>query len=84
MGIVYLAEDPQLKRHVALKMIIMQSNRRAGKVAKTFFVNQPFVGKMNHPNIMKVYNAARKGNPYLVMEYIEGEPLLEYVKTARK
>ncbi|HPY74438.1 MAG: protein kinase [Planctomycetes bacterium] len=81
MGIVYLAEDPQLKRHVALKMIIMQATEGQERSLKRFFRESAICGKMNHPNIMKVYNAGTyKGNPYLVMEYIEGEPLLEYVK----
>src|SRR5690349_15165588 len=65
MGSVYKARDSRLDRTVAIKLIEGQFNERFEREAKT-------IASLNHPNICTLHDV---GPNYLVMEYIEGEPL---------
>jgi serine/threonine protein kinase/tetratricopeptide (TPR) repeat protein len=75
MGVVYKAEDTQLKRTVALKFlspdspVIPSREKRLTQEAQT-------ASALNHPNICTVYEVAEaEGNSYIAMEYVEGRPL---------
>jgi eukaryotic-like serine/threonine-protein kinase len=79
MGQVYLAEQREpLRRTVALKLI------RSGFVDATathrFRAERMALARMSHPNIAQVYEAGdtADGHPYLVMEYVPGEPITDY------
>ena len=65
MGEVYKARDTRLDRIVAVKVSKEQFSERFGREART-------VAALNHPNICTLYDV---GLNYLVMEYVEGEPL---------
>jgi serine/threonine-protein kinase len=72
MGVVYKAMDSRIKRLVAIKMM-------TGEVAKDpdylkrFYREAQSTGILQHPNIVVVYDLGdEEGNPYLVMEYLEG------------
>jgi eukaryotic-like serine/threonine-protein kinase len=65
MGDVYKARDTRLDRIVAVKVSKEQFSERFEREART-------VAALNHPNICTLYDV---GPDYLVMEYIEGEPL---------
>src|SRR5579863_344396 len=65
MGDVYKARDTRLDRIVAIKVSQEQFSERFEREART-------VAALNHPNIGTVYDV---GPNYLVMEYVEGEPL---------
>ncbi|MFZ2023612.1 MAG: serine/threonine-protein kinase [Terracidiphilus sp.] len=79
MGQVWLAEqtDP-LRRQVALKLI------RAGLYDDTllarFLAERQSLALMEHPAIAKVFDAGAtsEGQPYLVMEYVPGDPITKY------
>lgn len=77
MGVVYLVYDPVLKRDVALKTVLSQDSegvRRFLHEAKT-------MAKLNHPNIVKIYDIGQDGEtPYFTMEFIEGKNLAELVQ----
>jgi serine/threonine-protein kinase len=77
MGIVYLAHDSVLERDVALKLM---SNPRLGTEGRSrLLVEAQTVAKLKHPNIVTVYDAGEvEKQPYVVMEYIQGETLDEY------
>ena len=65
MGEVYRARDPRLGRDVAIKVSAQQFSERFEREAKA-------IAALNHPNICQVYDV---GPNYIVMEYVEGEPL---------
>lgn len=79
MGAVYKARDPQIGRTVAIKMIIM-SNQDAAEMEQykqRFYREAQTAGQMSHPGIVTIYdvNEDEYGQPYLVMEFIEGTTL---------
>jgi len=78
MGAVYEAEQEQLNRRVALKLIRLGMDTR--QVVARFEAERQALAKMNHPNIAQVIDAGatEAGRPYFVMEYIDGEPITDY------
>jgi len=65
MGAVYKARDTRLDRTVAIKVSNAEFTERFDREARA-------VAALNHPNICTLYDV---GPNYLVMEYLEGEPL---------
>jgi serine/threonine protein kinase/tetratricopeptide (TPR) repeat protein len=66
MGAVYRARDPRLNRDVAIKFSEEQFSERFEREAKA-------IAALNHPNICQIYDI---GPNYLVMECIEGAPIV--------
>jgi serine/threonine protein kinase len=80
MGSVWLAEDTQLdNKQFAVKMLpsILVSNKRAYRQLK----DEALVAmKLTHPNIVTLRAfEENNGNPFLVMDYIDGETLDDYL-----
>jgi eukaryotic-like serine/threonine-protein kinase len=72
MGVVYEALDPKLQRHVAIKMIL---GATPGLLAR-FDKEARSTASLQHPNIVTIHEFGdQSGNPYLVMEYLEGMSL---------
>jgi eukaryotic-like serine/threonine-protein kinase len=78
MGDVYLAEDRQLHRQVALKIVRRGSNTE--DVVRRFQREEQILASLNHPNIARLYGGAitSDGVPFFVMEYVDGTRLDEY------
>src|SRR5215471_3262039 len=75
MGQVYGAEDPTLKRFVALKRAVSKSQSALAD-PKRFLKEAQRASALNHPNIGSMYDVFEQGGElWLVMEYIEGETL---------
>lgn len=75
MGIVYKGKDPRLGRPVAIKMMTGNFSDQPDYL-KRFFREAQSTGSLQHPNIVTVYELGdHEGSPYLVMEYLEGDPL---------
>jgi len=75
-GLVYRGRDPFVQRDVAIKI---PSGPSAEKPDDTFFAEARAAGKLNHPYIVSVYDAAKEeGQRYIVMEYIQGETLRRF------
>ncbi len=78
MGSVYLAEDVQLGRRVALKVSDIRGSARA---LKRFQREARSLALLDHPNICSVYDyGISNGVPYLVMAYIPGQSLEKLVQ----
>lgn len=84
MGDVYLGEQSEpLKRQVAVKLI--RACVDLEQVIARFEAERQVLARMNHPNIAQVYDAGSldNGQPYFVMEYIEGEPIDTWCKSQK-
>ena len=78
MGIVYEALDPKLHRKVAIKTILIsQLDEETAKDFSMRFVREAHaVARLNHPNIVQVYDFGEEaGIAFLVMEFIRGTEL---------
>ena len=79
MGAVYRARDPQIGRTVAIKMILMgnQTEEEIEQFKQRFYREAQTAGQMSHPGIVTIYDVSEDefGQPYLVMEFIEGTTL---------
>jgi serine/threonine-protein kinase len=82
MGQVYLARQLSLKRPVALKLLKADLTRNPTAL-KRFEAEAHAVAKLNHPNIVQVYEFGEHGGlHYMALEYVDGRNLREYL--ARK
>ena len=80
MGEVYRARDPQMNRDVAIKILPDEFSTNAERLHR-FELEVQATGKLNHPNILVVYNVeSLNGTPYVVCELLEGETLRERLR----
>ena len=75
MGEVYRARDTRLDRVVAVKVLLGRASDDPGR-QKRFTQEAWILSSLNHPNICAIYDIGEhQGRAFLVMEYVEGEPL---------
>jgi serine/threonine-protein kinase len=83
MGGVYLAEDENLERLVAIK-VINADQADNPEFKKRFTTEALIVASFQHPNIVTVYASGWLGEqPYFVMEYVSGGTLDLRMETER-
>ena len=71
MGAVYKAKDLALERYVAIKTLRISSTEQPLILAEA-----KTISKLNHPNIVTIYDIARDGDAnFIVMEWVDGNPL---------
>ncbi|MGE5613404.1 MAG: Stk1 family PASTA domain-containing Ser/Thr kinase [Bacillota bacterium] len=79
MAIVYKAKDLLLNRYVAIK-ILRSEFTDDEEFVKRFRVEAQAAASLNHPNIVSIYDVGKQdGVQYIVMEYIDGITLKEYI-----
>jgi serine/threonine protein kinase len=78
MGDVYLAEDIQLRRKVALKLV--RAAMSTDDIVARFRHEEHILASLNDPNIAQLYGGGVTANgiPFFVMEYVEGIRIDEY------
>jgi serine/threonine protein kinase/tetratricopeptide (TPR) repeat protein len=75
MGEVWRADDPKLRRTVAVKRVSIRDAGDPGEAARLLREGQR-LSALNHPNIAGVYDVLEQGGEiFLVMEYVEGQSL---------
>ena len=75
MGVVYRAFDTLLQRVVAVK-VISASIEAGAEPRERFFREARAAGQLSHRNIITIHDLGEhEGQPYLAMEYLEGEDL---------
>ena len=84
MGTVWLAEraDGTLKRKVALKLPLIAGQPQ---MRERLLRERDLLASLEHPNIARLYDAGidASGQPYLALEYVEGEPIDAYCSANR-
>ena len=77
MGVVFRARDPLIDRIVAIKTINVGLSRvEAEDFGKRFDREARSAGRLNHPNIVTIYDVGKSGDvAYLAMELLEGQSL---------
>jgi serine/threonine-protein kinase len=87
MGLVYEARDPNLDRRVAIKTIKVEnlSEEAAAEYEARFRTEARSAARLQHPNIVSVYDSDRHGDmAFLVMEFIQGEDLKHHLDGGRR
>ena len=81
-GIVYLAEQDQPHRQVAIKMI--RGSHGGAHVRQRFQNEIAILGRLEHPGICRIYDAGEmEGELFFAMEYIDGPPITEFAENQR-
>ena len=83
MGVVYRAEDKRIGRKVAIKTLTEGFSGQPEMLER--FYREAQAGILQHPNIVIVYDLGDEdGVPFIVMEFVEGEPLDKLINSGRQ
>ncbi len=84
MGVVYLGRDPKISRVVAIKTMALSQEfdeDELDEVKARFFREAETAGRLNHPNIVTIYDAGEEHDlAYIAMEFLNGHDLGRYTK----
>jgi len=81
MGAVYLAEDAELDRKVAIKIPFIGDDQ---EILDRFRREARSVAQIQHPNICPVYDVSQfQGKPFMTMAFIEGKSLSAYIQPGK-
>jgi serine/threonine-protein kinase len=85
MGNVYLAENREIGRRAAVK-ILHDQFRAQPEIARRFFDEARAVNRIRHENILAILDLATlpDGAYYILMELLEGETLKSFIKRAKR
>ena len=79
MGLIYKAWDPKLDRTVVIKQVnfnFTSNTKEIGKLKDRLLREARAAGRLNHPNIVIIYDVDEEKNfSYIVMEYLQGKDL---------
>ena len=79
MGAVFLALDPAIARHVAIKL--MRTGFDDPSLRERFAREAKSIGRMHHPNIVTIFDVGEhQGEPFIAMEYVEGQTLSHLIR----
>ncbi|MFZ6751085.1 serine/threonine protein kinase [Undibacterium sp. Ren11W] len=86
VGIVYLFRDPLIGRQVAIKVLNPQLSIDQRQLFEKHFIQEArAAGRLNHPNIVTVYDADKTDDLlFIVMERLEGKELSDMLKSGHQ
>ncbi len=84
MGTIYLAEDTQLQRRVALK--VLHTPDSSGALAERMLREARIIARLEHPGIVPVHDVGElhDGRVFYVMKFVQGRRLDEYARQERE
>lgn len=84
MGVVYYGKDPKIGRVVAIKTVALSQEFEEDEledVKERFFREAETAGRLNHPNIVAIYDAGEEHDlAYIAMEFLKGKDLVAHAK----
>ena len=84
MGVVYQGRDPKINRVVAIKTMALAQEfdeEELADVKQRFFREAETAGRLNHPNIVTMYDAGEEHDlAYIAMEFLKGRDLVPQSK----
>jgi serine/threonine-protein kinase len=84
MGTVYLGRDPRIGRTVAIKTLALTEefeSTQISEVRRRFFQEAETAGRLNHPNIVTIYDVGEEHDlAYIAMDYIVGDSLDQHIR----
>ncbi len=82
MGVVYRARDPKLHRTVAIKTVSLSNldSESEQEFRKRFVIEAQAAGRLSHPGIVTIFDVRETPEPFLVMEYVEGQSLQQLLR----
>lgn len=84
MGTVYLGRDPRISRTVAIKTLALTEefeSEQLEEVRRRFFQEAETAGRLNHPNIVTIYDVGEEHDlAYIAMDYIPGDSLDQHIR----
>jgi tRNA A-37 threonylcarbamoyl transferase component Bud32 len=84
MGTVYVGHDPRIGRTVAIKTMALTEefeDRQVDEVRRRFFQEAETAGRLNHPNIVTIYDVGEEHDlAYIAMDCIKGESLDKHIR----
>ena len=84
MGAVYRARDTLLERIVAVKVIATSIDQNE-ELRERFFREARAAGQLSHKNIITIHDLGEhEGQPYLAMEYLQGQDLLARMQSPQR
>lgn len=86
MGTVYLGRDPRINREVAIKTLSYAAiePEKLAEVKERFFREAEAAGRLNHPNIVTIYDVGEDHDmAYMAMELLEGGDLSRHCQKGR-
>ncbi len=84
MGVVFLAEDPELKRNVVIKLLRSEMLEASLQDRARLLREAQAMAKVSHPNVVPIYDVGvHDDQVFLAMEYIDGQDLAAWLETKR-
>ena len=91
MGVVYEGRDPNLDRRVAIKTVrvVGMGTAEIAEYEQRFKIEARSAGRLQHPNIVSVYDSdkhvdAMGQTAYIVMEFVQGEDLKHFLDLGKR
>ncbi|MGE3850389.1 MAG: protein kinase [Planctomycetota bacterium] len=91
MGAILLARDHDLRRHVAMKVLLGVSAKRMQEAVtrrrvERFLSEAQITGQLDHPNIVPVHEIGidGRGRPWFTMKLVRGEALSDIIRKQRE
>lgn len=91
MGVVYEGRDPNLDRRVAIKTVrvVGMAAHEIVEYEQRFKTEARSAGRLQHPNIVSVYDSdkhvdALGQTAYIVMEFVQGEDLKHFLDRGKR